>query len=104
VKNLLKDLKGPAGRRAFMKKGVAAAGTATLGAGLLARGLPIFGQDQDEDGGGHLTKGDVAILRLLAAAEIIEADLWQQYSELGGTQDNEVSGVNGGNPLYTGAL
>jgi len=104
VKNLLKDLKGPAGRRAFMKKGVAAAGTATLGVGLLARGLPIFGQDQDEDGGGHLTKGDVAILRLLAAAEIIEADLWQQYSELGGTQDNEVSGVNGGNPPYTGAL
>src|SRR5207247_4164464 len=92
------------GRRAFMKKGVAAAGTATLGVGLLAQGLPIFGQDQDEDGGGHLTKGDVAILRLLAAAEIIEADLWQQYSELGGTQDNEVSGVNGGNPLYTAAL
>ena len=104
MKNLLKDLKGPAGRRAFMKKGVAAAGTATLGVGLLARGLPIFGQDQDEDGGGHLTKGDVAILRLLAAAEIIEADLWQQYSELGGTQDNEVSGVNGGNPPYTGTL
>jgi hypothetical protein len=33
---------------------------------------------------GKLTKGDVAILRLLAAAEIIEADLWQQYNELGG--------------------
>ena len=62
MKNLLKDLKGPAGRRAFMKKGVAAAGTATLGAGLLARGLPIFGQDQDEDGGGHLTKGDVIVV------------------------------------------
>jgi hypothetical protein len=31
-----------------------------------------------------LTKGDVAILRLLAAAELIEADLWQQYAELGG--------------------
>jgi hypothetical protein len=26
----------------------------------------------------------VAILRLLAAAELIEADLWQQYAELGG--------------------
>ena len=33
---------------------------------------------------GKLTKGDVAILRLLAAAEIIETDLWQQYNELGG--------------------
>jgi hypothetical protein len=51
-----------------------------------------------------LTSGDVSILRLLAAAEIIENDLWQQYSELGGTQDNEVSGVNGGNPLYMAAL
>src|SRR5271163_1199751 len=30
------------------------------------------------------TPGDVAILRLLAAAELIEADLWQQYAELGG--------------------
>ncbi len=34
--------------------------------------------------GGQLTKGDVAILKLLAAAELIEADLWQQYAELGG--------------------
>jgi hypothetical protein len=33
---------------------------------------------------GHLTRGDVAILQLLAAAELIEADLWQQYNELGG--------------------
>jgi hypothetical protein len=43
-------------------------------------------------------------LRILAAAEIVETDLWLQYSELGGTQDNEVSGVNGGNPLYMAAL
>jgi len=38
-----------------------------------------------------LTKGDAAILRFLAAAEIIESDLWLQYQELGGTQDDEVS-------------
>ena len=30
------------------------------------------------------TKGDVAILRFLAAAEILETDLWQQYNELAG--------------------
>lgn len=30
------------------------------------------------------TRGDIAILTLLAAAELIEADLWQQYAELGG--------------------
>ena len=43
-----------------------------------------------------LTSGDVAILRFLAAAELIESDLWQQYNELGG--------VNGGNPAYMAAL
>ena len=31
-----------------------------------------------------MTPGDIDILRLLAAAELIEADLWQQYAELGG--------------------
>jgi hypothetical protein len=54
-------------------------------------------------GGGHLTKGDVAILQFLAAAELIEADLWKQYNELGGVQDSEVSGGSG-NPDYTAAL
>jgi len=103
VKDLLNDLKGPANRRSFMKKGLAAAGTATVGAGLLGKGLSLFGQDSDEDSD-NLTRGDVAILRFLNALEQVEADLWRQYSELGGTQDNEVSGVNGGNPLYTGAL
>jgi hypothetical protein len=43
-----------------------------------------------------VTKGDVAILRFLAAAEIIETDLWEQYNELGG--------ANGGNPSYIAAL
>jgi hypothetical protein len=36
----------------------------------------------DSDRG--LTKGDIAILRLLAAVELIESDLWLQYAELGG--------------------
>jgi hypothetical protein len=39
-----------------------------------------------------LNAGDVAILRFLAAAEIIETDLWQQYNELGGIQDSEAPG------------
>jgi hypothetical protein len=33
---------------------------------------------------GRLTKGDIAVLRFLAAVELIECDLWQQYEELGG--------------------
>ena len=88
-------------RRAFLKKGALAAGATTLGAGLLSNGLPAFAANQS---GSNLNKGDAAILRLLHVAEVIETDLWQQYSELGGTQDGEVAGLNGGNPLYTGAL
>ena len=61
---------------------------------------------------GGITKGDAAILRFLAAAEILETDLWLQYQELGGVQDDEVSKLasqfipgypaapTGGNTLY----
>ncbi len=52
---------------------------------------------------GGLTHGDAAILRFLAAAEILETDLWQQYNELGGVQDAEVPGGSG-SPAYTAAL
>jgi hypothetical protein len=95
-------IKKSANRRAFLKTGITAAGAATMGAGLLGGGLSAFGQEQGGDG--DLTQGDIAILRFLNALEQIEADLWIQYAELGGTQDKEVSGVNGGNPLYTAAL
>jgi hypothetical protein len=84
-----------ANRRSFLKRGMVAAG-ATTAAGLLLNGSAFAD--------GPPTKGDIAILRFLNALEQIEADLWLQYSELGGVQDNEVSGVNGGNPLYMGAL
>ena len=87
-----------ANRRSFLKRGVLAAGAATVGAGLLGTGRSAFGQE------GGLTRGDLAIIRLLAAVELIESDLWVQYSELGGVQDNEVSGVNGGNAPYVTAL
>lgn len=50
-----------------------------------------------------LTVGDVAILRFLAAAEVLETDLWQQYNELGGIPDNEVPGGSG-NRKYTKAV
>ena len=67
-------------RRSFIKGGMVAAGVATVGAGLAASSLPALGAQNS----GRLTPGDVAILRLLAAAELVEADLWQQYAELGG--------------------
>jgi len=94
-------LKKPSDRRTFLKRGIGAAGIATMGTDLLG-GLSAFGQNQENDG--DVTKGDIAILRFLNTLEQIEADIWIQYSELGGTQDNEVAGVNGGNPLYTAAL
>jgi hypothetical protein len=70
-------------RRSFIKNGMLAAGVATAGAGLLTHAVTALGQDRDD---GSLTKGDIAILQLLLAAEIIEADLWQQYKELGGVE------------------
>jgi hypothetical protein len=92
-------------RRKFLKNGMLAAGAATVGAGLLPGKLSAFGRDNDEqDDRAPITKGDIAILTFLSALEQVEEDLWLQYSELGGTQDDEVSGLNGGNSLYTAAL
>ena len=65
-----------------------------MGAGLLA---------QTAKASGVVTSGDIDILRWLAAAEIIETDLWQQYNELGGIQDSEVPGGSG-NDAFTEAL
>src|SRR2546423_8343499 len=79
-------------RRSFLSKGLAAAGTGAIGTSLFANGLPAFA---GEGGSGGITRGDVAMLRFLAAVEIIETDLWQQYNELGGIQDSEVPGGSG---------
>src|SRR6266568_2045837 len=85
-------------RRAFVKS----AGAATLAAGIVAQSSVAFAEREDERSG-RLSKGDASILRFLAAAEILETDLWQQYNELGGIQDSEVPGGTG-NPTYTAAL
>jgi len=85
-------------RRAFLRTGLAV-GAAAIGAGL----APSWPAALADEGEGRLTRGDVAILRFLAAAEILESDLWQQYNELGGVQDGEVPGGSG-SPLYTAAL
>lgn len=100
MKEPVDELKRGTNRRSFIKKGMLA-GVATLGTGVLANSVIAFGDDDD---GPDITEGDIAILRFLNALEQVEADLWIQYSELGGTQDNEVSGVSGGNPAYTAAL
>ena len=80
-------------RRSFLRR-------LGLGAALLAPGAALLTGSGRAlaagKGGQKLTRGDVAILQLLAAAEIIEADLWQQYNELGG--------VDSPNSGYTAAL
>src|SRR6202042_3742556 len=43
---------------------------------------------------GSLHEGDAAILRFLAAAELIESDLWTQYAELGGIGNDQPIEIN----------
>jgi hypothetical protein len=89
-------LEASTSRRSFLQKGVVIGGAGTIGAGLLSAGLlnTNFAQAHEATSSA-ITKGDVAILRFLAAVEILETDLWQQYNELGGIQDSEVPGGSG---------
>jgi hypothetical protein len=89
-------------RRSFLKGMGVAGATALPGSALLAS--EASARERDEN---RLTDGDVAILQFLAAAEIIESDLWAQYTELGGVpSDSESPGVpsGGGNTPYVNAL
>ena len=97
------------GRRSFLK-GLGMAGAALLPASAL---LSTKVSANQGDNSGSLTKGDAAILRFLAAAEILESDLWEQYWELGGVPFGEsvetprgenAPSFNGGNLFYTSAL
>ena len=81
-----------ADRRSFLKAGAAASATIAAGA--------TFAEEARAHG---ITKGDIAILRFLSAVEQVESDLWEQYNELGGIQDKEVSSGSGNKP-YTNAL
>jgi hypothetical protein len=76
------------GRRSFLKQ-AGLVGAAAVPASALAASAASAKSDRPTD-------GDIAILRFLAAAEILETDLWEQYNELGGLQ--------GGNPAYVAAL
>jgi Ferritin-like domain len=98
-----KDVKTSINRRDFVKNGLVAAGAASVTAGLLINSSQAATQEGREERSGRLTRGDASILRFLAAAEILETDLWQQYNELGGIQDSEVPGGSGSAP-YTAAL
>ena len=94
--NLRKELEPSDGfisRRSFWQKGLA------VGAGAASGGLLV----KTAEAAGGLTAEDAALLRFPAALELLEADFWIQYNELGGIQDDEVPGGSG-NPAYTEAL
>lgn len=94
--------------RRSLLKGLGVVGVAVSAGSLLA--------PEEAHASGGLTHGDAAILRFLAAAEILESDLWLQYTELAGTQDDEVAKIasqqipgypataTGGNNPYTQAV
>jgi hypothetical protein len=101
------------GRRSFLK-GLGATGALLVPATAL---LASKAKASGDDGGGKLSKGDASILRFLAAAEVIESDLWEQYWELSsatGTINSGFASTNpatgkkvtptGGNAKYTAAL
>jgi hypothetical protein len=91
----IKHRKRSISRRAFLGNTIAL-GAGTMGAGLLS-------SIRTAEASGGLTRGDAALLRFPAALELLEADFWIQYNELGGIQDDEVPGGSG-NEAYTDAL
>jgi Ferritin-like domain len=91
----VKPRKSSISRRSFLGTSLAV-GAGTIGVGLLGGNRTAGASDS-------LTPGDAALLRFPAALEILEADFWIQYNELGGVQDREVPGGTG-NPDYTEAL
>jgi hypothetical protein len=98
------DMKAEINRRSFLQSGLTVAGAAAAGLGFLADTTSVHADsDGDRDRSGSLTRGDAALLRFAAAAEILETDFWVQYNELCGVQDSEVPGGSG-NPDFTAAL
>src|SRR5512133_2315071 len=88
-------------RRTFLcRMGLGAVALAP-GAALFNSATTAFGQEVEIESG--IRVGDAALLRFAAALELLEADFWIQYNELGGVQDSEVPGGSG-NPDYTEAL
>ena len=95
AKKSARSFKGAISRRLFLGKSLAV-GAGTIGVGLLS-------SPRSARASGGLTSGDAALLRFPAALELLEADFWIQYNELGGIQDSEVPGGSG-NSLYTAAI
>jgi hypothetical protein len=96
LEHRVKPRKTSISRRSFLGKSLAVGAGTTIGVGLL-------GATREAEASQGLFPGDAALLRFAAAAEILEADFWIQYNELGGVQDPEVPGGTGNEP-YTKAI
>ena len=96
------SMKAEINRRSFIKNGLSAS-VAAASAGVVVGSPKLLAEDDDNEHHGRLSRGDAALLRFAAAAEILETDFWVQYNELGGVPDKEVPGGSG-NPAYTEAL
>src|SRR5215813_7020931 len=91
----VKPRKSSISRRSFLRN------SGAIVAGTVGGGFFINTKTARASGG--LTRGDAALLRFPAALELLEADFWIQYNELGGEQDDEVPGGSG-NDAYIDAL
>jgi hypothetical protein len=94
MENPVNNIKRSVNRRSFMKSGLLAGGAATVGAGLLAKGTSARAQEQ----GALLMTAMSPSSAFVAAAELIESDLWVQYAELGGIGDNKPIEVDPNQP------
>ena len=83
------------GRRSFLRQAGLASAAALPVAAIAASGASAMSTGP--------TAGDFAILRFLAAAEIIESDLWEQYAGFGG-QATSARPTDGQNGFYVSAL
>jgi hypothetical protein len=99
MENMWSSMKIATNRRSFLKNGL----TVSTGVGLLTNNSSALADDQSDDTGSRLSRGDAALLRFAAAAEILETDFWVQYNELAGIQDKEEPSGSG-NPAFTDAL
>jgi hypothetical protein len=79
------------GRRSFLREAGLVGATATGVSAVSAGGATARAHKA-----GGPTPGDFAVLRFLAAAELLETDLWEQYADFGG--------VDGKNEAYMSAL
>jgi hypothetical protein len=88
------------GRRSFLRQAGLASAVAVPASGVIAAGASAKRRAHMAS---EPTEGDIAILRFLCAAEIIESDLWEQYAAFGGQPTTERPN-DGQNHFYSAAL